>query len=145
MPTPSKKTLGRVKRELGPADIDRYVDEYLNQDKMAKQMAKEADSMKQTIVAYLKAHGEPDDRGSLWVEAGTHRLKHERRISKTLDEAKASTWLRRRHLLDQCQKTVVVFDEDEMLGLAHDGKIPDDVLEGFYDTREVFAFKVVTE
>lgn len=144
MPT---KKLARAKRALNDDDVPRFVEEYLLQRQAADAMAAKVNEMKATLTTYLDQVGETDDKGHKFVDVetsrGTVHLRRERRVSRSLDERKAAAWLKEHGLLKRCQTTTVVLDEDKIMALNYeDPELLDDAtLAGFFETREIWAFK----
>lgn len=145
MPSPTRK-IAKPKRELSIEQLPRYVEEYLKEKAAADAMAKRVNEKKATIAALVEASGYLDDRGSQFLDVGIDgcsAVKRERRITNTLDEAKALAWLTKHGLYDECTRTEVVLDEEALLAAAYEGKVPERALKSFYEQSESFAFKVL--
>lgn len=139
---------GKIKRKLTARDIGRYLQEYLRAKAVVDTMMTDVNSRKATLMAYVAENGEPDEKGSLWVELpspvdGVGSLKRERRESQFLNEEIAEQELRKLGLLEECQQTVVVLDVDKIYGLGYEGKIPKNVMAKIIETRESWAFKPI--
>jgi hypothetical protein len=70
-------------------------------------------------------------------------FKRQRRLSKRLNEDRATLFLDSKGLLQECQTTYTVLDEDRILAIAFQGKITDKELNELYDESETFALTLI--
>ena len=120
----------------------RMVDEYKAAKEMADSAKKRADKFKKQLSDLVDADGEPDHNGHLWLELGDHKLKRERRGSRSFDTSAAESWAREAGLWDSVKEVVEVLSEDKVLAMAWDDKDINTIVREFYVEREVWAFKV---
>lgn len=136
-------------------DIVRTLQEHLRARKLREQSKSMEDKYKKLLMDELEAHGEEDDAGHRWFffreqppvidDEMIVSIKRERRTSLVMDEDAAESKLKELGLLEKCQETVVVLDEDKILSLNYEGELPDDVLQSFYTEKVSYAFKVDKE
>ena len=140
---PTKKMM-RGQQNADVIDINRAVVEYLDTKSMSETIKKRVETMKANIRSYVEAHGEPDEKGNIWYEAGEHKVKIERRASVAINHDKAEQWLKEHGLWNNCSTVVParrVLDEDKLLALGFERKIPKKIMDGFTVVGETFAFK----
>jgi hypothetical protein len=127
--------------------LPKVVQEYVNAKAARESFAKREDQMKAILKHALDTEGYEDDRGNRYLDIdgveGVAAIKHERRVSRGLDEDAARKVADEHGVLAKCIKTIEVFDEDAFVALSYQGKIPEsDFLEAYVE-REIFAVKVM--
>lgn len=126
-----------------PVDIERLAEEY-NKAKSFEDVARaRSQDLKEKLVTALKEQGVPDHRGSLWLNAGRYDLKHERRVSNTLDADALKEWALDNDLWFSISEQIEVVVEDKVVTLAYERPDLAPTINGFYNEREVWAFKLV--
>lgn len=142
-------------------DLRRTLNEHLKARALQEQALKMQNKYRDILKDELEAHGEEDAEGHRWFyfpdpEAGeegdpfyapdgglVHSIKREKRESISLDEDKAEEILKELGLLERCQETIVVLDEDAILSLNFSGELSDEALQQMYGEPKVtYAFKV---
>jgi hypothetical protein len=116
--------------------------------KTIREMQEREKVVKARVVDAVQEMGEPDDNGSLWLDLdapvdGKSSVKYERRVSRGLDVNKAEGWLDGKGLLEECQTTITVLDEEKLLAAHYAGKISEKELDKLYTENESWALKVV--
>lgn len=119
------------------------VREYNNAKEFATKVTARADELKRELTRLVKGHGTPDDKGHVWLDAGDHQIKHERRASKTFNRDAAEQWAKELGIWDNVKETIETLSEEKLL--AHVWNNPDlqDKLDSFYETKASWAFKIV--
>lgn len=138
-----KMTRQKQTMEVTPDNAERYLSEYLSAKAMADDVTARVNKMKANLNAFADAHGEPDEKGSIWVEVGEHKIKRERRVSTSTDFYKAEAWLRKNGRWDEFKIVQEVLDEDKLLAAGFEGTIPRKTFDSFTVIGETFAFKVL--
>lgn len=128
-----------------PDEITRRFAEYRKLAGASDALAERADREKQWLKAQAQEFGTEDDKGSRFVglrEAidGFLSLKAEKRVRRDLDANMATSILKKKKLLKQCQKTVVMLDEDAVLALIFRGKISKAEEAAMYNETVSWAF-----
>lgn len=123
--------------------VNSLVDEYRKAKEFADKTAARADELKKELTRLVKSHGKPDDKGHLWLAAGDSQVKHERRVSRSLDRVAAESWARESGLWDQMKETVEILAEDLLVKYFWDNPDKESILEDLYNERETWAFKIV--
>lgn len=117
-------------------------------------IAERLKGLRDDLMGAIDKAGLTDEKGSKYLnlkvplihEGKVYRtLKKERRVSERLDETAAEALLAKKGLLERCQKTVVVFDPDELYVLNQEGLLTDDELDSLIDIKETWAFKPQAE
>lgn len=140
-------------------DRIRTLIEHLKARELRERSQEVENRYKALLMEDLATSEEPDSEGHIWFyldgeddeplygpDGGLiHSIKREKRESISLDEDKAEEILKELGLLEKCQNTytVVELDEDAILSLNFEGKIPDEKLKAMYGEPKVtYAFKV---
>jgi hypothetical protein len=117
-------------------------------------IAERQKDLRTDLMGLVKGGGLTDEKGSFFLNLHTpvtvgdktyRTLKNERRVSERLDEDAAEELLKSKGLLERCQKTVVVFDPDELYVLNQEGLLSDEELDSLIVISESYAFKPLTE
>lgn len=127
-----------------PVDLARLAQEYKDAKAFAEKAQERADALKKMLSEAVEAQGSPDEKGSLWLDAGSYELKRERRVSKNLDQKSALDWLEGLPSLNEsCVEYVPQVNEDRLLAVAWE--MPDlaDIIGGFYKEKVTWAFRLV--
>lgn len=132
----------RVVRSAPKVDPVRLLEEYLKADELAKVASKRAVEYKEQLRALVVEKGEPDDKGSLWLELGDRSIKNERRVSATFDRDAAEEWCADQGLSHEVTETIVQFSEDLFWKLVWERRIPKKVADRFVGENVTWAFKV---
>lgn len=148
MPTTSKPLRGQQKREVTPETWAGFARQYLSEKSSLDAITKRVNDMKAAVIAYLRDHGDTDEKGSLYVDVegvdGVGSLKYERRVGRTFDSAKATAWLKKHGMYDHYTKTVVMLDEDSLAAAAYEGDIISErIYNGWFVESETWALKTV--
>lgn len=149
MPSAPKRLQGQQKRELTPEEWQDYVVQYLKEKAFAEGATKRVNDMKAAVIAYLQAHGDPDEKGSLYVDVkgveGVGSMKYERRLGQVLDRGKVEAWLKRKGLWEEYTEEVRVLDEDKLAAAAYESGTPitERTYQGFFVDSETWALKAV--
>lgn len=128
-----------------PSDLDRLVQEYLNTKSMADKVNTRLDELKATLTKYVDNHGQPDEKGSLWLPVGSCQIKKERRSSKFFDEDAATAWAKEQGIFNDVKRIVIKewVDMDLLLEYAWEHREVAPVIESFNKEKVTWAFKVV--
>lgn len=149
MPAVPKRIRGEQKRELTPDQWQDFIAAYLQEKSFAEAATKRVNDKKATVIAFLKEHGETDEKGSLYVDVegvdGVGSMKYERRVGQTLDTAKVQAWLVKHGLWEEYSEEIRVLDADKLAGAAYEGGsgITERVYQGFFVDNESWALKSV--
>lgn len=122
-------------------NLEAAVREFRNDKFMAAEIAKRMLKHKDVLKKYVDDNGYEDEKGNRWfdLDDGT-KLKHERRVTTSLDEDKTETYLRYKGLWEDCIETIEAISEEKILRFNYDGEITDADLAGLYVERESWAF-----
>ena len=120
----------------------RLVQEYKAAKEMADTSKKRADGLKSQLIELVDEQGYEGENGHRWFEVGDHKLKRERRVSKSFDAAAYESWARNTGLWDEVSEVIEVLSEDKVLALAWDNPEIRSEVEAFYVERETWAFKL---
>lgn len=116
--------------------------DYMSAKSTVAQMEKRVKTLRQRLVDALLDGGTPDETGSKWLHIPKFKVKYERREGKTFNEDSAEEVLIEAGLLEECQATITVLDQEKVLSLYYEGRLSDDQLDEMYTTRETWALKV---
>lgn len=136
MPSINRTTIEHV-------DLERLAEEYEKAKKFEDAARARSQELKDQLIAALKAEGQPDHRGSLWLNAGKYDLKHERRVSSNLDADALREWAIDNSFWSDISETIEVVVEDKVITLAYERPDLAPTINGFYNEKEVWAFKLV--
>ena len=120
----------------------RLVQEYKAAKEMADTSKKRADGLKSQLIELVDEQGYEGENGHRWFEVGDHKLKRERRVSKSFAAAAGESWARNPGLWDEVSEVIEVLSEDKVLALAWDNPEIRSEVEAFYVERETWAFKL---
>lgn len=89
-------------------------------------------------------YGQKDEKGSATLQAGSYKIRNEKRVSRKLDEEKARALLKKKKLFDECVKIeqVEIFDEAAIEQAFYSGKITDDEMKSIMKEDISFAIRV---
>lgn len=140
----------KIIRRRGIAlNVRQLVRQWLLADDAQKEFSGQATKMKDQLKDILAEDGEADENGHRWidfsddpVEGRIEAIKRERRVSRTLDLAKAERFLKDKGWWETCTETVtqVVINEDAILARSFQGDMTEEELEALYIVTETFAF-----
>ena len=94
----------------------------------------------------MDTHGEPDDKGSLWLDVGVEgaaQLKREKRVSTGFDPEACERYLRKHGVYDDYTETIVRLDEDKVHAAVFEGALSEREYKKWITRRETMAFKVI--
>tara|TARA_Y100001949_G_scaffold67314_1_gene56983 strand:+ start:235 stop:645 length:411 start_codon:yes stop_codon:yes gene_type:complete len=120
----------------------RLVQEYKAAKEMADTSKKRADGLKSQLIELVDERGYEGENGHRWFEVGDHKLKRERRVSKSFDAAACEEWAKSTGLWDEVSEVIEMLSEDKVLALAWDDPEIRSEIEAFYVERETWAFKL---
>ena len=121
---------------------ERLAEEFKKSKEAIDNLTKRQNAMKAELVEAIKENGYEDDKGHMWYKIGATELKYERRVSRSFNAEAAEQWARGLGIWDDLKKVVETIDEDKLLGYAWNHKDQEDVIQGFYNEKETWAFKV---
>lgn len=128
-----------TKKPTLEVDPDTLLREFRKAQAMVRQATKRQNDIKDALVEVVKERGEPDEKGSLWVELPSGAaLKWEKRVTTLFDRDQAEQ-VAAEHAVD-CTETIVVFSEDKFLAAGYEKKIPDAAVSACYIEKENWAF-----
>lgn len=139
----------RVKKAAKPKPaLLQSVKDLVTVRKTIREMQEREKTVKARLVDTITEEGEADDGGSLWLDLpepvdGKSSVKYERRVSRGLNVDKAEAWLDGKGMLEECQTTITVLDEEKLLAAHYAGKISEKELDKLYNENESWALKVV--
>ena len=136
--------------------IRAWVAQFLTlKDEIAVLSDRSAD-LRKRVMTEVEKSGLVDDKGSQFLEFDPPvdfgdpgqvctGVKREKRTAVVLDTESAETFLQRKGLLEECQTTIVVLDEDKIYGLIGAGKISErDADRHLFKKNVSWAFKPLT-
>jgi hypothetical protein len=138
--------MAKIVRETPVSDFNeeharRVVADYKNHKSLLEQTQKRADALKAELTEMLIAHGNPDEKGNIWIDLGDVELKRERRISKSFNSSAAEAWAKENGHWDTVREVVEVLSEDKLLGLAWNNEDIQEKVKTFYVEKETWALK----
>jgi hypothetical protein len=119
----------------------RLVEEYKKHKDMLEGVQKRVDAFKAELTDALVQHGQPDEKGNLWIELGDIELKRERRVSRSFNASAAEAWAKQNGHWDVVKEVIEVLSEDKLLGLAWNNEEIQEKIKEFYVEKEVWALK----
>jgi hypothetical protein len=135
-----------IKRQEQPAQDPAYIKRLAEEFKKSKEgleaLTKRQDAMKKELSDYIDTNGVVDDKGHRWVEIEGMQLKRERRVSRSFNTSAAKEWAEANGFWEDVKEVVEVLSESKMLALAWEHKELAPVVQGFYEEKESWAFKV---
>lgn len=144
-----QKTTKKVVRatEVEKPDINKdYIKRLVQEYKKAKEMIDALETrnaeMRSAIHKAVIDHGQPDNKGNVWLALDDIELKRERRVSKSFNSAAAEAWAKTNGHWDTVKEVIEVLNEDKLLGLAWNNDDIQEVLKTFYEEKETWALKV---
>ncbi len=134
---------GTTPPRKGAGVVD-LVEKYQQVKHLQKMWADQEKTLKERLLKVLIEEGEEDDKGHYWFDLpeevdGTKAIQRQRRVSHVLHEVAAEEELRKLKLWDKCTRQITVLDEDALLALAFQKKIPDAVMQEIYEEKVVYA------
>lgn len=132
------------KRVLTPVTLPEYFAHYLADKQAVDALTAKVNGMKATLMAYLEEHGIENEKGHrTLVVDGVGTMTREQRISEVFLDTVAERWLKRKGKRDEVIKEVMVeeWDFDAFMALLYEEKVPQSVVDTFYERNPVFAFK----
>lgn len=132
-----------MSEKVDPSVVASVLDEYKKSKEFSDKVAARTDELKKELVRLVKAHGKADNKGHLWLSAGDSQVKHERRVSRSLDRVAAERWAREEGIWDDVKEVIEVLSEDSLMKHFWENPEKEKVLEDLYSERETWAFKVV--
>lgn len=133
MSTAAQK-VARRKPQPGRAigGIREWVSQFLSLKQEITTLSARQNDLKKRCMSEVEKTGYTDEKGNQYLEfpepvesggVSCTGIKRERRVSTVLDEESAEAFLKRKRLLEKCQTTITVLDEDKILQLLYEGKI----------------------
>lgn len=119
----------------------RMVEEYRKYKSAIDHMQKQLDGFKAEITEIVVKHGQPDEKGNIWVDLGDIEIKRERRVSRSFNADAAEAWAKQNGYWDVVKEVIEVLSEDKLLGLAWNDADIQDTIKSFYAEKEVWALK----
>lgn len=123
--------------------LERLAREYQKAKEFEDAAHAHSQELKNQLIILLKEQGTPDHRGSLWLNAGKYDIKHERRISTSLDADGLREWAVDHDLWSEVSEMVEVLVEDKVVALAYERPDLAPQINDFYTEKETWAFKLV--
>lgn len=109
-------------------------------------------AVKERLVSMLEADGYIDDKGHRWFDLPTEvegadgklirRIQHQRRVSQILNAVSAEVELKKLGMWEDCSMEVTVLDEDSVLALRFQNKIPDKAVREIFEEKVTWAFNL---
>lgn len=104
-------------------NVERITEEYLKQKRLLDSLNKTVGEYKEMLSKVIDEQGDPDEKGHKWYHAGRYMLKRQKsQGDKFLNHERAEEWAKKKGIWDQVNKTLVVLDEDAILGYIWDHK-----------------------
>ena len=122
--------------------IKRLAEEYAKAKAFAESAQERADSLKKRLAEEVLQNGVEDEKGNQWLSAGHYELKRERRVSTTLNSARAEEWAKENGFWESISETVEVVSEDKITTLLWERKELADQIKNLYTEKEIWAFKL---
>lgn len=100
--------------------------------------------IKKRIISAIEELGEANEKGSLVLAvndelSGTASIVKQRRVSKVFDEETANKILKDKELFEECTQTIVVLDQDAVMGAYYTGKLTDEDIESMFPEKVSWA------
>ena len=138
--------MAKIVRETPASEFDeayarRVVEDFKNHKSMLDQTQKRTDALKAELTEMLIAHGNPDEKGNIWIDLGDVELKRERRVSKSFNASAAEAWAKENGHWDTVKEVIEVLSEDKLLGLAWNDENIQEKVKTFYVEKETWALK----
>jgi len=139
--------MAKIVREVPenqPINMDytkRLVEEFRKYKEAIEGMQKRLDGFKAEINEIIVKHGQPDEKGNIWVELGDMEIKRERRVSRSFNSSAAEAWAKQNGYWDVVKEVVEILSEDKLLGLAWNDPSIQETIKSFYVEKEVWALK----
>ncbi len=133
----------RMGDEVDPEFLERLANEFIAAREFADKAVRRSEELKDKLSTYVDKLGNPDDKGSLWVELGPISLKRERRVSKNLNTIAAESWARREGVWNAVSEVVERVNEDLLMALAWESRQYSEDIASLYKEKVTWAFKVV--
>jgi hypothetical protein len=120
------------------------VEQYKQTKKMKDMWEKKEKELRSRLMSILEDEGVPDDKGHLWLELpeavdGTSKLQRMKRVSQVLDQSLAEKEIGKLGLWEECVRTIEVVDEDAILALAFEKRIPESLMTRLYEENVTWA------
>lgn len=127
-----------------PNDVGTQIREYLQVKASMELLETRQKALRETLLTYIDANGEFDDKGNVFLELGSAvdgvvRLEKQKRVSRKLDEDSAEQILANNSLEDDVYEVVRVVNEDKLMAVFYEGKLTEDELERIYPAKVVWA------
>jgi hypothetical protein len=119
----------------------RMVEEFKGTKLLVKNATDRLNKFKKELSDLVEDQGHTDHDGHKWFHLGDHKLKRERRLSKSFDIASATDWAKEEGHWDDVKVVSESLDEDKLLALAWDDEKIRDAVLCFYVEKEIWAFK----
>jgi hypothetical protein len=117
--------------------------EYLNTKHMLDKTTERLNELKKALSDLVDKQGQQDEKGNIWMTAGEHQCKREKRLSISLDEAAAESWAREVGLWDDVKVVVEKIDPDKLMATCWNIEEYSEMLESLFKEKVTWAFKVV--
>lgn len=119
--------------------------EFISYKKRIDDLTKVQNELKAELNSYVEEHGEPDDKGHVWVNLpeevdGYTAMQRQRRVSQSLDMDTAILTLTKRGLADRCIRSVPTVDEDEIMSCLYEGKLTEEEVDAMFPKKITWAF-----
>lgn len=146
--------MATIKRTTPDPDQDvraakQWTAELVGVKKTIKDLGTRQATITKRIKAFVQEAGEPDDQGHLWVNFdepvdGCVALQMQRKVSKPLNEEKATAILEKAGLYAECTTTVTVIDQDAIMAAHYAGKLTEDEVDAMFPPSISFALLTPT-
>jgi hypothetical protein len=117
--------------------------EYLNTKYMLDKTTARFNELKKALSDLVDEQGQADDKGSLWMAAGEHQCKREKRLSISLDEDAAEGWAKEIGIWDDVKVVVEKIDPDKLMAACWGNEEYSEKMESLFKEKVTWAFKVI--
>lgn len=117
--------------------------EYLNTKHMLDRTTERLNELKKALSDIVDKEGQQDEKGNMWMTAGEHQCKREKRLSVSLDEKRAEEWARSIGIWDEVKVVTEKLDLDKLMATCWENTEYREIIDGMFQEKVTWAFKVI--
>jgi hypothetical protein len=120
-------------------DLEKLASEYIRSKQASEAMAARAKELKELLSKAVASHGDEDEKGHFWLNAGRFLLQRQRRQSAPVfDKAAAEKWSKEHGLWNDLKKTVITeeVNEDDLVAFVFNNPEYENDLRTLYKVSE---------
>lgn len=142
MPEP-RKIKRDVPQHVVANNVEMLTREYLNTKSLLDKTTARLNELKKSLSDIVDGEGQPDEKGNLWMVAGEHQCKREKRLSISLDEPRAEEWARSVGIWDDVKVVTEKLDLDKLMATCWENQEYREIIDGMFQEKVTWAFKVI--